>query len=222
MTTRTADPAPSVADRIEAARQAETGPRQRVAELDAALKAAEERRDFAEADRLERELQPAREQLGFASALVTALADQAAAIEAERAEREQARALAEKRARAQEVIGQAIETERQADSEGRQHLARMLELIEAVQAEYRAAVACEETIGRARRVVAEQRVLTGELAAVPGRMQAPNFASVLVDNDETIRALMRYAGPAQSVPRPAMSSTAAPVGGRGVTQRSPW
>jgi hypothetical protein len=215
--------APSLAERLAKAREAEASPRQRVAEIETALRDAEARRDFAEADRLERELQPAREALGFASGLVTALSGQAAAIEADRLERERARQLAEQRAGAQQVVAQALEAERRADSEGRQHLARVFELIEAAKAEFRAAVACEEAVGRARRVVAEQRVLTGELAAAPGRGSlAPNFASVLPQNDRFIQSLLAYAGPAQSTPRPVISSTAPPAGARAATQASPW
>jgi hypothetical protein len=56
--------APSLAERLESARQAEAAPRARVAEFQAALQAAEERRDWPEATRLGAELQPAREALG--------------------------------------------------------------------------------------------------------------------------------------------------------------
>jgi hypothetical protein len=213
--------APTLAERLESARQAEAAPRARVVELQAALQAAEERRDWPEVTRLEAELQPAREALGFASAVAEALASQATAIERESLGREAARLRAEQRERAQEVIAQALDDERQAGEEIGGCLQQVLAAIGAAQDALRMAQAAEHKVGHAKRRVYEQRVILGEIGAVPGRFGWPTPATALIDTDPVIRALMQWRGP-DRWNRPAPGAASAPAAPRGTTQRSPW
>lgn len=214
--------APSLAERLESAREAEAAPRARVAELQAALRAAEERRDWPEVTRLEAELQPAREALGFASAVAEALASQATAIERERQERQAARVKAEQRERAQEVIAQALDDERQAGEEIDGCLQQVIAAAETLQAAMRRAQAAEHKVGQAKRRVYEQKVILGEIGAVPGRFGWPTPATALLDSEPVLQALMKWNGPQQRPRRPVITTTAPPEGARALTQRSPW
>ena len=167
---------PRLAERLEAARQAETAPRERVAEIEAALRAAEERRDWPAVSRLEGELQPAREALGFASAVADALESQAAAIERDRREREAARVKAQQVAEAQSVIGQALVDERTAHGQIRGHIDAMYGHLEAAREAFRQAQEAEGAVADAQRRAIAARVTAGELAA-PMRAPGANAAS---------------------------------------------
>jgi hypothetical protein len=191
MTTKTAEAAPSLAERLERARQAEVAPRQHVAEIEAALKAAEERRDWAEVLRLENELQPAREAGGFAAAVTGALAGQVAVIDAERRDREAARAKVQQRDEAQRVVDNAMEAEKQTLAGIEAALAEMNEHLEAAHRAYQAALSWQAKAGQERQRAANAR---GHLSEYPPghsapRVSAPNKASVLADRDPLVAAL---------------------------------
>lgn len=224
---------PRLAERLAGAENDEAVARQAEVKLSARYMAAVAASDHQQAAHLRPQLDSARDDLLLAEAHTAALRSTIETAGRRQAEKAREEDLAQQRAQAQDVIGEAMAAERQADSQGREHLDRMYACLQAAQREFRLAQAAEDAIGNARRQVAEQRVLTGELAAMPGRMHKPNFASVLLDTDETIRAVMRYDGPVQGWIR-----TAAAMGGvvlrsgrldtdhgdsaRGVTQPAPW
>jgi hypothetical protein len=222
--TAATDTAPSLAERLEAARAAEAGPRQRVAELRAALQAAEERRDWAEVTRLEGELRPAEEALAFASAVVTALDAQAAAIERERQEREAARVKAQQVAEAQTVIAQALEDEQLARGQLAEIVDRGFEYLRAAQHVFvKEAEEAERAVAAAQQKAINARVTAGELAS-PHQAPGANVASVLRERDAVVRELVKWTGPPEApATRQQIAVTSAPSpDARAAVQRSPW
>lgn len=135
--TLTADRTVSLSERLAEARKAETEPRERVAHLEAALKAAVGAHDFGEAERLQAELVPAREELAIASATARVLAESVAAIEAERqAERD------------------AIARARQVDDARREHNRCRQEFTAAQEESARLQAGLDPALGKVRQVIA--------------------------------------------------------------------
>lgn len=182
----------SLAERLEAARRAEAPQHKRVAALEAAFAAALQAADYGEAQRLQAELAPAREELAIASATSRALAESITAVEAGRLGEEEAIASARQRGDAQRVIAEATRAERLALGQVDERLAEMFEAISAAQAAGRAAMEAETTAGRARRRVLEQRVVLGEIEGMPTWLSRGGKASALLEADRTLAALMAW------------------------------
>jgi hypothetical protein len=194
LSTRTIDaPAPlTLAERLDAARKAEAAPQQRAAELEAAVTAAIERRDFAEAARLEPEVQAAREAAALAAAATRALAEGAAAVGADRERRQSARDKAERQVAAQQVIAEALTAEQVATTLIAQHLDVMWRRLTEAKAAFGEALEAEMAAGRAYRQVLAGRVAAGESEGMPTYISTANDATVVGERDELVRVLRRW------------------------------
>jgi hypothetical protein len=165
MTTKTAEQAPTLAERLEKARQAEVAPRQRLAELEAAYKAAEEAHDHDEAARLERELQPAKEQAAFATALVRALSDQVAALDAERQSRQEAATRARRMDEARAERDRCLQAFTEAQEESGRHRAALGHALDEVRRLIAAALAADGKAQAAADSASDAKAALGESSA---------------------------------------------------------
>jgi hypothetical protein len=222
---RTADslaavpPPPSLAERLAKAQRAAEGPARRAGELDAALKDALAREDFAAAQILKDELAEARQEAAIASAAVTGL--EAAIAEIGRQQAEDSRAIQEQQHKAEARIrcDAARRREMEADEELEAAIAAVLTGLEAVRRTYRRALELEHEVGRARAEVSRAREILGEIP--PGiRTVSPNKASVMQDDQAVLRELMKWAGPPHRTPPPVVA--ARPFSSGGLVQPSPW
>jgi hypothetical protein len=183
---------PSLAGRVAEAQRAEVRPRNRVAELEAALQAAIDAKDYLAADRAQADLQPAREALAIAQGTTRGLAEGLAAAEAQRAADQRAVAEIRRREEAQRAIADAYEAEKRALDGIEEALAQLPAAVGAAQDAYRAALDWETRAGQARVRIRDARVVLGEIPAGSQPLPRPNRASVLTDTDPAIRALMRW------------------------------
>lgn len=189
--TTTAEHAPTLAERLERAREAEVGPRERLAALEAAYRAAVDAHDHGEAARLERELQPAKEQAGFASALVRALSDQVAALDAERQARQdeltRARQMDEARAEHARCL-QAVREHQEASVRTRAQIPAAIKAIQQILADARAA---DQQAQAAHDSGCDALDRLGEPVH---RGSLPSPTKVLVERDECMRLISTWTG----------------------------
>jgi hypothetical protein len=182
----------SLADRLAEAERAEAAARKQWTDLQALYDAAVADSDHGEAGRLKPMLDGARQELLVGEATVTGLRTALETISNEQTARAQAAELAQRRADAQRVIGEAIVAERNGVEQISECLAQFWELIRAAQDEFRRAQEWEIKVGRERRRVMETRILTGELDAMPAHVATPNHASVLIDTEPLVRLLTEW------------------------------
>lgn len=180
----------SPAERLAQAQRAEVRPRNRVAELEAALQAAIEAKDYLAADKAQNELGPAREALAIAEGTTKGLAEGLAATEAARAAEQRTIAEAQRADEARRVIGDAIEAEARAIDGIEEALAAMQAALGAAQDAYRR----ETKAGGERQRVIDARIVLGELEYPGPRAAKPNRASVLRESRPLVRALMQWDG----------------------------
>jgi len=187
-----AGPALSLADRLTAARLAAEEPRRHLAEIQGALKAAENSKDYGEAQRLAADLPAAREAALVADATVRALADAEASLSAQAAAEQRAATLAGQQAQAQQILGDAITAEQAAFGEIDEHLSQFRAFLSAAQQAFRAAEGSELAVLAARQRMAEARMLAGEERQPPP--VRPNRTEALLDEDPVLRAVVGWPG----------------------------
>jgi len=218
-------PAPrSLDDRIAEAREAEASQRQAAGKLSARYTAAVAAADHREASRLKPLLDEAQEQMLIAEGAVAALLSVQQQLAQQQAEKTRADDLAQQRARAQQILGDAIAAERLAHSQVADHITRMYACLRAARDEFGQAQDAERAVAAAQRQAIAARVTAGELAA-PTRPPGANTASVLAEpgGDPVVGALVKWTGPREPPrPRPVITTAEPPAGARGATQRSPW
>lgn len=218
----------SLADRIAEAQRAEVRPRNRLADLQGQFGQALEAKDYASADRLQGELQAAREALVMAEALTRGLREGQALSDAQRAEEQQSVRRAREVAEARLDIEAARIAEAQALDGIEESLAQLWATIGAAQDAYRQALALERRALDEKRRWWQARVTAGEADTVPGRIMGPDPASILIDTVPLIKQLMTWTGPERATPRPVITAAAAPsgsarpFGGGGLVRSSPW
>jgi len=175
----------------EAQREAQE-PRRRLAEIQGALKAAEDSKDYGEAQRLATELPAAREAALIADATVRALAEAEASLGAQVAAERQAAALAAQQAQAQQILGDAIAAEQAALGEIDEHLSQFRAFLSAAQEAFRAAEGSEMAVLAARHRMAEARMAAGE--ARPPPPVRPNRCEALLDENPALRTVVGWPG----------------------------
>jgi len=221
MAVKTTDspPAANLSERIAEAQRAEVRPRNRVAELQGQFDQALAGKKYAEADRLQEELQAAREALVMAEALTRGLREGQALADAQRAEEQRAIQQAHAQDEARHIVEDAMEAERQAMDAIEESLAQLWATIGAAQDCYRQALALETRVWQERQRAYRAHVALGERPDGM-RIVGPNHATVLTDNDPVVRELAKWSGPTRRTPQPVFAAETA--GGRGRTQQAPW
>ena len=211
---------PTLDEKLAEAQRAEIAPRNKVAELTAALEAAAEAKDYAKADKLQAQLVPAREALALAEVEARVLRESRQALDAQLAA--ERRELEERRRReeAQRVIGEALAADKRAREHIESHVGLMYEHLRAAIAEFREAQGWEQEAGTELRRMWQARMTAGEVDSMPGRIAVPNQASILADNDPVVRELVKWNGPERRTPTPVFVAGAA--GNRGTVRQSPW
>jgi hypothetical protein len=186
------DPPPaSLAERVAEAARAEVRPRNRVAELQGQFDQALAAKKYADADRLQGELQAAREALVMAEALTRGLREGQALAEAQRAEEQRAIQQAHAEDEARRVVEDATACEREALDRIEESLAQFWATIGAAQDLFRQAQAWEVKVWQERERAYRAQVLLGERPDGM-KMTAPNQASVLQDTYAVIRELVKW------------------------------
>jgi hypothetical protein len=212
-------PAASLAERVAEAQRAEVRPRNRVAELQGQFTQAVAARKYADADRLQEELQGAREALVMAEALTRGLREGQALADAQRAEEQQSIQRQRDEDEARRVVREAMAAESAAMDAIEESLAQLWATIGAAQDRYRQALALEDSVWQERQRAYLAQVALGERPDGI-RIVKPNPATVLTDNDPVVRELARWKGPERRLPPPVY---AAGTGGpRGTVQQAPW
>jgi hypothetical protein len=182
-----------LAERRTEAEAAAAGPRQRVADLEAALAAALEAADFETAAEVQRQLEPAREELALALVDVRVITESQAALEQERQAARRAVQEAEFRARAQDMLDAANEADLQAREATQAALGLMRSNLLAARAAFDEARRAEAGVVTAQRQAIEARRALGEYGRNPGPVATgSNSVQVLVDGDPLVRELARW------------------------------
>lgn len=163
MTTTT----PSLNEHLADAQRAEASARSEVTRLEAELATALGAEDYAAADRLQRELVPARTALAGASAASASLNAAAADIERQRASDQTALAEARRNTELRAALTDAIETQKRLLTDSRARRADIRQALNATRQAIAAAIAAEQAEVAARAEVERIRVELGE--AQPGR-----------------------------------------------------
>ena len=171
-----------------------------MAELDAALRGALARENFAAAQILKDELAEARQEAAIASAAVTGLQTAIAEIDRQQAEDNRAIQDQQQKTEARARCDAARQRELEALDELDAEIAAVFTGLEAVRRTYRRALELEQEVGRARAEVNQSRATMGEMQ--PGvRAVSPNKASCLQDDHAVLRELMKWTGPPYRAPR---------------------
>jgi hypothetical protein len=189
---KTGAPAASLAERVAEAQRAEVRPRNRVAELQGRFDEALAAKRYAEADQLQAELQEAREALVMAEALTRGLREGQALAEAQKAEEQRAIRQAHAEDEARRVVEDAMASERRALDSIEECLAQMWAAVGAARDAFRQAQGWEGKAFQERARAHQAMVTLGERPDGL-RINAPNRASVLLEQDATVRALMQWA-----------------------------
>jgi hypothetical protein len=193
---KTQDEAPeaeSLAERIAAAGAAVTEPRRRVSELEADLAAAVERSDYAAAAKAQERLPAAREELALAEVDLRVLSEAQARLDAAAAAEQRVIQEAQARDEARRVVEDAMASEKRALDGIEEALAQMRAAIGAAKDAFRQAQAWEAKAYQERARAHQAHVTLGERPNGM-RITAPNRASVLLEQDKTVRALMQWGG----------------------------
>lgn len=152
-------PAATLPGKLAEAERAEGPHRERVSHLEAAMREALEREDFAKAALLKDDLMEAREQLALAEATTGALRDRTGAVERARQDAERAIREAEARSRAERTIAAAMETESRAQAQISEALDAMWAALGEAQDAWRRAVAAQGGIAEARQAEVQARAV---------------------------------------------------------------
>jgi hypothetical protein len=220
-------PPPSLAERLAEAQRAAEVPARRAGELEAALRNALAREDFAAAQALKDELAGARQEAAIAGAAVAGLQTAIAEIERQREQDNRAIQEQQQHSAARERYAAALQREREGLEELDAEVASLFAGLEAVKRTYLRAVQIEHEVGQARAEQIQARVTLGEIPG-PMRAVAPNQASILQDEQAVIRELLKWAGaPRRTAPQvftgtAGPSGSVRPFGGGGLVQSSPW
>jgi hypothetical protein len=181
----------SLADRLAAAQAAMEAPRQRVSELEAALAAAEEAKDYAAAARIQEELPAPREALALAEAEVRIIGEAQAAVNAVADAERQRIAKAREREEAERALALARDAEQRAA--GQENAAESVfwgHLAAARGAFQRMGAAGADRTAAMQQQV-QIRVLLGEVPAPGPRVPWAGRASALKESSALVRELLR-------------------------------
>lgn len=182
---------PSLADRLAEAQRAEVGPRSRVAELQAAFDGALAAKKYADADRLQGELQAAREALVQAEGVTRGFREGLAFAEAQRATEKRALAEAQRRDEARRIIEDAMAAEKRALDSLEQAIAETYATLDAAREAFQRAQAWETKTAAERLRIRDARVMLEEIPYNTPPLPKPNKMAVLRGNDSLMRELMR-------------------------------
>jgi hypothetical protein len=201
----TEPPAASLTERIAEAARAEVRPRNRVAELQGQFDQALADKRYADADRLQDELQAARTALVMAEGTTRGLREGQALADAARAEEQRAIQQAREQDEARRAVEDAMGAERQAMDAIEASLAQLWATIGAAQDCYRQALALETKAWQERERAYRARVTLGEREGGV-RIVKPNHATVIADREPIIRELMKWTGPERRPVPPVIST----------------
>jgi hypothetical protein len=180
-------------EQLAAAEAAAAAPRERVAALSQHLQAAIKAEQFDQAAILRAELHDARAELVVAEAAVHALREGAAAADREHDEIDRQIQIAGQRARAGQDLARAQDAERHGLAELDSAIDRMFDLLAQAQAELRAALGAEHSVGAARQRAAVARDAASEApTGLLPKIIAPNKASLLAEQDPLVSVLARW------------------------------
>ena len=180
-------------ERLASARRAEIAPRKRVAELAEALTAAVDEHDYATADKLQPQLQAAREELALAEVEARILAEAAAAIEAELAAQREAIAKARDVDAAREERDRCLAARTQAQEASAATRALIPGAMEALQKLIAEALGFDQQAAAASASATAAMVRTGERAPGSGS-HVPEPTKSLLDRDEVLRGVKGWTG----------------------------
>lgn len=183
----------ALAERLAAAEAAAAGPRKRVSDLEAELAVAVEAEDFGTAVELQRQLEPAREEMALAEVDVRVISEVQGAAEEARQAGQRAVQEAQRRAQAQDMLNGALVAQGDARDATAAALAVMRSNLLAARAAYDEARRAETGVGTAQRQEIQARRLLGEYGSDPGPL-APgaNTAEALAGRDPLVRELARW------------------------------
>jgi hypothetical protein len=183
----------TLSEQLAAADRAAAPLTQRVATLEAELRAAIDTGDFARAHQLQAELAAVRDDQVVALAAVSALREGAAAVARAHAEDQQRLADAQQRARAVDDLAEATAAAQRGMAAINASIERMFELLREAKAELFGAIATEYSVGQARQAANLARDAASErpTGMVP-RASAPNRASALAEQDPLVSQLARW------------------------------
>lgn len=165
--------------RLQLARKEEAPLREQVGRLESDLTLAVAESRYADADRLQAELVPARQEAAIASATVKALTEAQGVIDAQRAADAQEVNLQRQRDEARAGIEIYMAEEARQLDEVDRHIAAANAGLAAVRQSLQQAVAAEQAAGSARQQAHNCFVAMGERE--PTRVGRPNRAAILVD-----------------------------------------
>jgi hypothetical protein len=182
--------APDLASQLADAERAALDPRMALDRVEAAVRAALERSDYAEAARLQPDVDPARQRVLIADAHVSALRSAAAALDEQRAVDQRA---AQDQVRREQARHQhAIEAQAEADAlaAAQRHLADVKAGLLALRQSIATGLAAEHAAGEHRQAAHDWLVQLGDRE--PARVGRPNLVSAQLAQDVQLAAIFRY------------------------------
>ncbi|HEV2640144.1 MAG TPA: hypothetical protein VGX23_33730 [Actinocrinis sp.] len=159
--------------------------------LTIALEAAVREQRFADAEQAKQAIPAAEQDWGTAEATSRALAGVLADLAAQAAQRAVAEQTELRRQQATANLNAAVERERQLLDELMSTRAELVAGVGAVQSTIQRAYEIEGAVRQARGAQAQARVDSGEAAAMPGHISAPNAVSAFVDRSPALLAILR-------------------------------
>jgi hypothetical protein len=182
---------PSIEQRLEVARQGAFQARQHLDSLTSRLRDAVEQQRFDDAHQIKSEIPNGEQAWAVAEAEVRALEGVIAHLEKERAAREAAEQAALRRHQAAGILAAAVETEKTLLDDLGAVKAEIIAGLGAIKDAVLRGQALEGQVRQQRSIQAQARVDSGEANSVPGHIAAPNMITVMVDQSQTLRALVR-------------------------------
>jgi hypothetical protein len=183
----------ALAGKLAEAQAAAAGLRKRLSDLEAALAVAVEAVDFTGAADLQRQLEPAREELALAEIEIRVIGEAQAGVEQARQAAQRAVQEAQQRAQAQGMLDAANEADRHARETTAAALDVMRSNLLAARAAFDEARRAEAGVGTAQRQAIEARRAMGEYGRNPGPVATgSNAVQALAGRDPLVRELARW------------------------------